>query len=102
VLARSVVPPLDRALVLEAAVSLEKEFHPLTPAQPANGVGVTSHLASLSFAPVPPWHVASTPAAARRNLNTSFTAVQLYSCTALRRGGASAAGSRCAGSASRP
>src|SRR6185436_5645152 len=46
VLAGSVVAPFDGALVLETAVPFEKELHTLTPAEPADGIGVTSHYAS--------------------------------------------------------
>jgi hypothetical protein len=43
VLAGGVVAPLDGALVLEATVPFEKKLHPLSPAEPANGIRVTSH-----------------------------------------------------------
>src|SRR5688500_9401260 len=43
VLARRVVAALDRALVFETTIALEKELHTLTPAQPADGIRVTCH-----------------------------------------------------------
>ena len=45
-LAGRVVAALDRALVLETAVALQKQLHALAPAEPANGIRVTSHYAS--------------------------------------------------------
>ena len=43
VLAGRVAAALDRALLLEAAVALEEELHPLAPAQPADGTRVSCH-----------------------------------------------------------
>jgi len=51
VLARRVVPALDRALILETTIALQKELHTLAPAEPADGIRVTSHYAFLSFGP---------------------------------------------------
>src|SRR5436190_7702896 len=48
VLAGGVVAALDGAFVLEAAIALQEEFHSLSPAEPANGIRVTSHLTSCS------------------------------------------------------
>ena len=42
-LARRVIAALDRALILETAVPFEKQLHSLSPAEPANGIRVTSH-----------------------------------------------------------
>src|SRR5438093_3137006 len=46
-----VVAALDGALVFEATVPFEEQLHALTPAQPANGIGVTSHLTSYGSDP---------------------------------------------------
>ena len=45
-LARRVIAALDRALILETAVPFEKQLHTLSPAEPANGIRVTSHYTS--------------------------------------------------------
>src|SRR4029450_3670709 len=50
--ARRIVPPLDRALVGEAAGALEEELHALAAAETALRVGVTGHGAVLL--PPPP------------------------------------------------
>src|SRR5262249_23419812 len=41
VLARRIVAPLDRALILETAVPFQEQLHPFAPAEPANRFGVT-------------------------------------------------------------
>src|SRR5215210_3189338 len=46
VLARREVAPLDRALLFEAAVTLEKQLHPLPAAEPADGSRISGHLYS--------------------------------------------------------
>jgi hypothetical protein len=54
VLTGRVIAPLDRALVLETTIALQKELHALTPAEPADGIGITSHYASWLFGPASP------------------------------------------------
>ena len=48
VLAGCVIALLDGALVLETTIALQEELHALAPAEPANGIRITSHCASLS------------------------------------------------------
>ncbi len=43
VLPGRIVAPLNGALVLEAAVPLQEQLHPLAPAEPANRCGVSRH-----------------------------------------------------------
>ena len=43
VLSGRIVPPLDGALIGVAALSLEKELQPFTPAEPTHGRSITSH-----------------------------------------------------------
>src|SRR6185295_314445 len=43
VLAGREIAPLDRALLLEAAVAHQKQLHPFAPAQPADGSTISGH-----------------------------------------------------------
>src|SRR5581483_3301662 len=70
-LARCVVAALDGALVLEATITFEKQLHALAPAEPANGIRVTSHYASFGSHPPHHWDVACTTAAARRTKDSN-------------------------------
>src|SRR6476469_683831 len=54
VLAGRVVAALNCALILETTIALQKELHALAPAEPANGIRVTSHYASILFGPGSP------------------------------------------------
>src|SRR6185369_15389559 len=51
VLAGCVLTPLDRALVLEAAISLEVELHPLSAAEPADRFRVPCQVVLLRLRP---------------------------------------------------
>src|SRR6266545_353423 len=100
VLARREVAALDRALLLETAISLEEQLHPFAAAEPANGSCISGHLISLLDDVLSPrlrgLQLGKTPAPVRpERCSAALCSLRLT------RGGACAAGSRCGGWGSR-
>src|SRR6476661_5952662 len=98
VLSRRQVALLNRALLRIAALPLQEELHAFAPAQPADRTDVTCH--SLLFLLATSFQLSASgqnlPASARLQLEAGS-----WKPGALTPAAASAAGSRCAGSASR-